>query len=196
MEHRPHRFRGTALAAAVVLATLGAGNAAAAPVQWGVNGHSYEYIEATNIIWTDANDAATGLGAGWNLASITSADEKAFVLSLIAGTLAARTHVWIGGSDAAAEGSWTWTNGDAFALPYTDWWPDEPNNTGGIENYLALDLRNGSWAWNDAPNDVHTVHNVPVSGYIVENPVPIPAAAWLLGSALLGIAGVARRRKT
>jgi hypothetical protein len=35
-----------------------------------------------------------------------------------------------------------------------------------------------------------------VSGYIVENPVPIPAAAWLLGSALLGIAGVARRRKT
>jgi hypothetical protein len=27
------------------------------------------------------------------------------------------------------------------------------------------------------------------------NPVPVPAAVWLFGSALLGLAGAARRRK-
>jgi hypothetical protein len=173
-----------------MVAALGTASATAAPVQWGVNGHWYEYIPASSITWSAADIAATGLGAGWNLASITSAAENAFVVSLITGTIAERTHVWIGGTDLATEGTWTWTNGDPFS--YTNWWGGEPNNSGD-EDYLALDFRSGSWAWNDAPNNVFT--QVPVSGYIVENPVPVPAAAWLLASALIGIAGIARRRK-
>jgi len=31
-------------------------------------------------------------------------------------------------------------------------------------------------------------------GYLVATPVPVPAAFWLLGSALLGLAGIGRRR--
>jgi hypothetical protein len=31
-------------------------------------------------------------------------------------------------------------------------------------------------------------------GYVVATPVPVPAAAWLLGSALLGLFGIGRRR--
>ena len=34
------------------------------------------------------------------------------------------------------------------------------------------------------------------SGWIAPNPVPLPAAVWLFGSGLLGLAGIARKRKT
>jgi hypothetical protein len=191
MEACKNRFKRNALTVATMLAALGAGGAAAAPVQWGGNGHWYEFIAAPSITWGDADSAATGLGAGWNLASITSAAEETFIISLITGTIAERTHVWIGGTDAATEGTWTWTNGDPFS--YTNWWGGEPNNSGN-EDYLALDFRVSAWAWNDAPTNVFT--QVPVAGYIVENPVPVPAAVWLLASALLGVAGIARRRRT
>ena len=192
MEARTNRFKRNALAAAAVVTLLGAGSAAAAPVQWGGNGHWYEYIPATSITWSDADAAAGLLGAGWNLASITSAAEEAFIVSLITGTISQRTHVWIGGTDAANEGTWTWTDGDPFS--YTNWFAGEPNNVGGNEDFLALDFRGSVWQWNDAPDNVFT--QVPVIGYIVENPVPVPAAAWLLASALLGVAGTARRRRT
>lgn len=192
MDGREHRIKRNALTAAAMLAALGAGNAAAAPVQW--NGHWYEYIPATNITWSDANSAALLLGTGWNLASITTPAENLFVVSLITAIPSERMHVWIGGTDSASEGTWTWTNGDTFS--YTNWWSGEPNNTGD-EDFLAYDFRGSSWAWNDAPNDVHGLYPsvVTVGGYIVKNPVPLPAAAWLLASALLGVAGIARRRK-
>lgn len=189
MEARRNRVKCSALA---VAAMLGAGGAAAAPVQWGVNGHWYEFVAAPSTTWSSANSAALGLGSGWNLASITSAAEEMFIISLITGTIAERTHVWIGGTDAANEGTWTWTNGDPFS--YTNWWVGEPNNVNGNENFLALDFRGSAWRWNDAPDNVFT--QVPVLGYVVENPVPLPAAVWLLGGALLGIAGIARRRRT
>jgi hypothetical protein len=36
--------------------------------------------------------------------------------------------------------------------------------------------------------------NVGVSGFVQQTPVPLPAAFWLLGSSLLALVGVARRR--
>jgi hypothetical protein len=98
-----------------------------------------------------------------------------------------------GGTTGNASGEWvTWTGTDA---------------TGGTSNPLGgeavvLDVRFGfadqadsSWmsqALN--PNDfkrslygVSSVETVPA--------VPIPAAAWLFGSAMLGLVGVARRKK-
>jgi len=48
--------------------------------------------------------------------------------------------------------------------------------------------------WNTAPTDTvspDTINDV----YAVFAPVPIPAAVWLFGSALLGLVGMARRSK-
>lgn len=38
--------------------------------------------------------------------------------------------------------------------------------------------------------------NIINSGSVINQPVPIPAAVWLFGSGLLGLTGIARRRKT
>ena len=45
--------------------------------------------------------------------------------------------------------------------------------------------------------NVHTPTNGPgeIRGQLVVNPIPIPAAVWLFGSGLIGLIGVARRKK-
>ena len=49
-------------------------------------------------------------GVGGHLVSITSATEQAFVSARFGDA-----ERWIGASDAAAEGSWTWPTGEAFS---------------------------------------------------------------------------------
>ncbi|MCG8533051.1 MAG: hypothetical protein MI749_20680, partial [Desulfovibrionales bacterium] len=51
--------------------------AQAAPVQWSVNGHSYEFVNTgTELTWEAAQAAATGKGG--YLATITSQAENTF----------------------------------------------------------------------------------------------------------------------
>ncbi len=61
------------------------GTSYAAPVQWtagtGANGHFYDVV-LSNITWTEARLAA--VGAGGYLATITSAEEQAFIATLVA----------------------------------------------------------------------------------------------------------------
>ncbi|OPY16672.1 MAG: hypothetical protein A4E69_00177 [Syntrophus sp. PtaB.Bin138] len=54
-----------------------------------------------------------------------------------------------------------------------------------------------TWALAVNPTIVsgQTVGNTPFQNYLVYNPVPIPGAIWLLGSGLLGLVAVRRRRK-
>jgi hypothetical protein len=47
--------------------------------------------------------------------------------------------------------------------------------------------------WSDAGAD-SLGYNIDQRTYAVLQPVPIPAAAWLFGSALIGLAGIARKR--
>jgi hypothetical protein len=82
---------------------------------------------------------------GGYLASIGSAEENAYLTSKLTGGL-----WWIGASDAAVEGTWTWSNGDAFG--YTNWAGGEPNNwfdeVLGTENCGQLGWFGGG-LWND-----------------------------------------------
>ena len=111
--------------------------AEAAPIQWkvedGGNGHFYNVVGVTRgISWTDADEAATNRGSGWHLATITSAEENAFVYSLVAGKPqfwkigdgGVATGPWIGVKRAGLAGAFSWVTGEAF--DYTNWAPGEP----------------------------------------------------------------------
>ena len=162
--------------------------AAADAVQWkvedGGNGHFYEVVPG-EISWPDANVAALRLNRFSHLATITSQGENDFVTSL----LQPSGFGWLGGIQTAGALSpsdgWRWVTGEPFA--FTNWAAGEPNDLPFDEIFLEI---NWTGFWNDCcgPPDVTR----PL--YVAEW-VPIPSAVWLFGSGLLGLIGIARRKK-
>lgn len=181
-------------ASALALGLLVSGGAFAAPVQWSGNGHWYEYIgDSVSATEAFANAQAMSYnGLQGYLVTITSAEENSFVASLANGNLA-----WLGGSDSGnAVNQWTWRNGpeNGQAFTFSNWWSGEPNNCCGGEDYVHTNWGSLGF-WND--------HGAPANsgqrnGFVVEysNPVPVPAAAPLMVSGIMGLLTLARRRKT
>ncbi|MBM4371669.1 MAG: hypothetical protein FJ098_08445, partial [Deltaproteobacteria bacterium] len=104
-------------------------------------GHVYMacYVNGTNAA------EAAALCAGWNgahLAVLDSADEEAFLLGNISGA------AFIGYSDAAVEGQWTWAVG---APTFLHWCPGQPDNWSGGEDCCMMKSSVGgqSNCWND-----------------------------------------------
>lgn len=168
------------LAAFALVFCVRSTTALAAPMQWTVNGHWYEYVD-TSVTWNDAfssANAASFSGMPGYLATVTSGSENYFVSVEVAkGKLA-----FLGGSDVgAAVNDWTWRNGPEVGQPfvYANWNPGEPNNCCDGEDYLHTnyELVPGWLAgWND-------VSDLFWNGYVVEySPVPEPGT---LGMALI-----------
>jgi hypothetical protein len=123
-------------------------------------GHYYEYV-STPLSWTSAKTAAAAkslYGMQGYLATVTSQEENDFIKAKLA------ADGWIGGTDAAAEGTWLWATGpekdDVFS--FTNWNDGEPNNSGSGEDYLQIySSGTSSGRWND-------LANTNILGYVVE----------------------------
>ncbi len=101
------------------------------------NGHVY-FISQSSMNWSDANNQA--ILSGGHLVTVNSAAENAF-LTTTAQSLGFGA-IWLGGSDAAIEGTWQWV--DAAPWSYANWNWAEPNNLGN-EDYLELVVAYGGW---------------------------------------------------
>ena len=144
-------------------------------VQWevssGGNGHWYKPVpKFPGITWTLANELAQAEGG--YLATITSAEEQAFVFSLVAND----PQYWefccnysgaaLGGSqrEGAPEpaGGWHWITGESWT--YSNWYPGQPNNRPEAdipEERLHFFGPDGQW------NDLGK-HDSNLGGYVIE----------------------------
>jgi hypothetical protein len=148
----------------------------AVPVLNDVDGHLYDAIAVDGgINWTDARAAAEGMGSGAcqaYLASITSADENAFILanfSSVAPMIG--SGYWIGGYQPAettpADAGWTWVSGEAFG--YADWSAGQPDDGGvfGDEDAIHyVSVSDGGFGGVVGWADLNQVETTP--GYVVE----------------------------
>lgn len=143
-------------------------------IRWDSNGHCYEAVRApSGIDWPTARDAA--IARGGYLATITSAEENAFVFSLVSGDpnlwyldgAGNGEGPWFGGMQPPGSpepaGGWQWdiTN-EPFA--YTRWQPGEPNNFGGGEDRTVF--FGGGTLIGDRWNDIGS--GAQQKGYVIE----------------------------
>ena len=193
-------------------------SAVAAPVQWAVNGHWYDLVPKSNLVntWGFARDHAatqtfvdpvTGETLIGHLTTITSAGENDFVINQFGseGWIGAYQDITAPGVDIGSNGvadtdeGWHWVTGETW--DYTNWSALEPNDQGPSSGD-PLNVENGGedvlmlWStgyWNDFSQSAFSTR------YYIEyesvSAVPIPAAVWLFGSGLIGLIGVARRKK-
>lgn len=131
----------------------------------------YKVISGT-FSWIDAKkDAET---RGGHLVSITSESEWSEVFTVI--NSSGLSSVWLGGyqSEGAVEPDqgWRWITGEPWIIS-PPWLTGEPNNGGGIENYLVGFSRMPFW------NDGELSIRSGVTGYVLEiEPNLIPSIIY------------------
>jgi hypothetical protein len=144
----------------------------AVPVLDDVTGHLYDAVAPDGgINWTDARAAAEALSSGGcqgYLASITSAEENAFILfefPVVAPFIG--SGYWIGGyqpEDASsADADWTWVSGEPFV--YANWAAGAPAE-GGLGDADAVHYVSEGFGSPVKWNDFNQAE--PTPGYVVE----------------------------
>lgn len=149
-------------------------------------GHNYLLLSSSD--WLSAESTAISLGG--HLITINSQAENDWVFNQWGHTRS----LLIGLTDAAQEGTFVWTSGQAFG--FSNWNAGEPNNAvgwgPGPENYVYMyaDGWGASGLWNDYSGG-SDLSPQPAAFGVVE--VPEPAVGSLL--CMVGMALCARMRK-
>lgn len=99
------------------------------------------YCSQQPALWPVAKQMCTNNGGF--LADVNSAGENEFLASQLSIQSA-----WIGLTDVNSEGNFTWCNGQPVG--YTNWYPGQPNNFNGYQDYCEM-LSTGEW--NDQNNN-------------------------------------------
>jgi len=154
-------------------------SASADPIQWtaedGGNGHWYEWVQINTTCYQALADAQ---GMGWEgmpgyLATITSAEEEAFVESFFPPVSPPDFRCFIGGyqleGSVEPAGGWTWITGETWG--YSNWGTNEPSDYPGGEWILEIATHHdGSYRRND-----NTPDRSSNDGFVVEYSGVIPA---------------------
>lgn len=121
-----------------------------------IAGKTIRYCDES-VSWQEATNRC--VADGGLLATINNADEDAQARSLVADPNGPAGSVgWIGLDDRETEGHFIWQTGTF--VPFTNWHPGEPNDSGGNEDCTimqdvgALSIRR----WNDIPCDLNRAY--------------------------------------
>ncbi|MDX1384027.1 MAG: C-type lectin domain-containing protein [Thermoanaerobaculia bacterium] len=154
------------------------------------NGHYYELVCNGALTWDQAVAAASSSSYNslpGHLATVTDEAEHDFLTATF-GTIGT-TDVWLGGSDAAVEGSWQWITGESWGAPNwgdQNWCGGEPNNDGNQDCLTYQTDASDCW------DDLECEEDEEVSCYLVEYEATVPSlGSWglaVLFAALLGSA--------
>ncbi|KUF09733.1 C-type lectin domain-containing protein [Pseudoponticoccus marisrubri] len=107
------------------------------------SGHVY-LRSADRARWSEAREICAQ--GGGHLATVTSAAENAFLTAHFDGS----DRIWLGGTDAAQEGTWRWITGEPWG--FAAWNDEEPNNSDAGEDYLEFG-DDGLWNDDGAPRN-------------------------------------------
>ena len=126
----------------------------------GASGHTYALYQNLKT-WSEANSYAISLGG--YLAKVETSSENAEIYNKVNAVWSATaatasyapdggmsSYVWLGASDSATEGSWKWAkDGSTLNISRPEWGSGggitEPDNSGGIQDYLAMGME--TWPW-------------------------------------------------
>lgn len=141
------------------------------------NGNFYRLFTLGGpISWEVARDhaAATSFaGCSGHLATINFAAENNFLIqSFGTGTLARK---WLGASQpplvTSPTANWSWVTDEVFS--FTGWAAGEPNDGGGLEQYLEWSHTGAGWNDEDNYVDSNVERDNPNNGYVIEYECPL-----------------------
>jgi len=169
-----------------------------------ITGRQYLRFDTFNLSVTDTIAATTagGVYEDWAIATADIADDFIEATLNLSTTPCTGVTAW---TSCGTLSGWTYGDfGESYSPGLDHFWYSIPDNTGAYRVGLGRIDGNGNFVdfynWGSASDvDYHGISdpNLPINALLYRevSAVPVPAAVWLFGSGLIGLVGMARRKK-